>query len=142
MIIEVLALDLEATLVDNAMSAAPRTGLVEFLDFCNDRFSRVAIYTTVEESDAREVVRELVRSGHWPVELANRLEFVDWSGEYKDLRFIAGAVEEAIVLVDDDTGWIRPDQKDQWIPIEPWDGNPDSELARVRERLVDLLEGQ
>jgi hypothetical protein len=58
MSIKVLALDLERTLVDNALIAQPRPGLREFLAFCGERFERVAIFTTVEEADARDVLNQ------------------------------------------------------------------------------------
>ena len=40
MTIKVLALDLERTLIDNAMSGTPRSGLAQFLAFCPRRFER------------------------------------------------------------------------------------------------------
>ncbi|AWM40837.1 hypothetical protein GobsT_06120 [Gemmata obscuriglobus] len=43
-------------------------------------------------------------------------------------------------LIDDDEGWIRPDQRDRWIPIAPWDGGPDEELNRVRSVLEQRLD--
>lgn len=139
--IKVIALDLEATLIDNAMSGRPRNGLYEFLAFCDSHFSRVAIYTTVQEDDAREVVEELVNTGHWPRQLSDRLEFIDWSGEHKDLRFIPNAHPEEILLIDDDAAWVSADQKCQFIPIAPWDGYPDSELTRVQKHLTNVIKG-
>ena len=62
--VKVLALDLERTLIDDALSAHPRPGLRDFLAFCDESFTRVAIYTTVEEADAREVIEDLAREGH------------------------------------------------------------------------------
>ena len=41
--VEVLALDLEGTLISNAMSQIARPGLREFLEFCGDRFPRLVI---------------------------------------------------------------------------------------------------
>ena len=137
--IAVLALDLESTLVDNALHAEPRTGLADFLAYCHTRFERVALFTTVEEAVAREVIDELVANGHCPKELASRLEYVDWSGEHKDLRFILGAIPEEAVLVDDDAGWICRDQENQWIAVTPWAGTPDNELSRVQEQLSAML---
>ena len=42
MSVKVLALDLERTLIDDALSGRPRPGLSEFLSFCDERFGRVA----------------------------------------------------------------------------------------------------
>lgn len=139
--IAVLALDLERTLVDDARSARPRPGLAAFLSFCDAHFARVAIFTTVAEDDARDVLESLARQGHVPPGLFARLEFVDWHGAFKDLRFVPDAAADAILLVDDDAGWIRPDQRDQWLAISPWDGGPDGELTRVRAELERRLAG-
>ncbi len=125
MAIRVLALDLERTLVDDALSGRPRPGLADFLAFCDARFARVAIFTTVEEPVAREVVVGLAESGHVPPSLLDRLEYIQWVGEHKDLRFVPGATPGEVLLVDDDAGWIRPDQREQWISIAVWDGKPD-----------------
>jgi hypothetical protein len=62
---------------------------------------------------------------------------VAWGGEYKDLNQIPNADPGEVLLVDDDVGWIRPDQRDRWVPIAAWDGGPDEELLRVRT----ILEG-
>jgi hypothetical protein len=137
--LSVLALDLERTLITEAMTANPRPGLFDFLTFCHERFGRVVIFTTVEEEDAREVLEGLDREGLIPFGLLPRLEYVNWTGEFKDLCFVADAEPNEVVLVDDDPGWVKPDQRDRWVPIVPWDGGPDKELARVRGVLERLL---
>lgn len=140
--VRVLALDLERTLVDDAMSATPRPGLLEFLTFCHERFERVALFTTVDESEARDVLADLNRGGRLPPGFLDRLEYVGWCGEHKDLGFVPGAAPGETLLIDDDAGWVRPDQRDRWIPVAPWDGGPDDELARVRTVLDDWLARQ
>lgn len=154
MSVRVLALDLERTLIDNSLNCQPRPGLTEFLEFCNDRFERVMLFTTVEETDVRQVADSLVERGFMPEQLLWRLEFVSWHGQYKDLSFVPDASPEEVLLVDDDEGWIHPDQRDRWIAIAPWDGGawdggawdggardgePDTELDRVRSILIDRL---
>lgn len=139
MALRVLALDLERTLVSDANRADPRPGLAEFLAFCHERFERVTLFTTVEESDARAVIESLIDRGFVPEVFAARLEYVSWCGEYKDLAFVTGAEPEELVLVDDDAGWIRPNQRDRWIAIAPWDGGPDTELLRVQQILAEQL---
>lgn len=141
MSIKVIALDLERTLIDHAFSSRPRPGLAEFLAFCHERFRRVAIFTTVEEPDARDALTVLDRAGYLPPGLLSRLEFIGWDGEYKDLAFVPDVVPHEVILVDDDAGWVRPDQREQWIPIVGWDGGPDDELARVRTVLEVWLSG-
>ena len=132
MSIGVLALDLERTLIDDALSGRPRPGLATFLSFCHERFGRVVMFTTVGEADARDVLTDLAERGHVPPDLLARLEYVGWCGEHKDLAFVPNAALGEVLLVDDDGGWVRPDQRDRWVPIAPWDGGPDGELARVR----------
>ncbi len=130
-----LALDLERTLVNNALSGRPRPGLYEFLEFCCERFSRLVLFTTVEGSDAREVLEFLEEQHEIPSQFLDRLEYIDWSGDYKDLYFIPNCQLEEVYLIDDDEGWIRPDQRERWIFIQGWEGGPDNEFARVRELL-------
>jgi hypothetical protein len=137
--VRVLALDLERTLIDDALSARPRPGLLGFLAFCQHRFDRVALFTSVEEADAREVLGGLTRDGHVPPALLARLEYVAWSGEYKDLRLIPHTSPGEVLLVDDDAGWVRQDQRDRWVPIAAWDGGADKELARVQSVLEGWL---
>lgn len=138
---KVLALDLERTLIDDSLSGRPRPGLRNFLTFCYERFERVAMFTTVEESDAREVMEALADRGYLPPELLDRLEYVGWSGEYKDLDFVANATPGEVILVDDDGGWVRPDQRSRWVSIAAWEGGPDGELPRVMNLLEEWLAG-
>lgn len=134
-----IALDLERTLIDDALSSRPRPGLREFLNFCDENFPRIAIFTTVEEEDAREVLSDLAKQGYLSPSLLARLEFIQWSGHYKDLNFIPHCAPADALLIDDDPGWIRPDQRDQWIEIAPWDGQADTELLRVEAILKRCL---
>lgn len=136
----VLALDLERTLISDALSALPRPGLFDFLAFCHERFERVVLFTTVDEADARETLEALADGGHVPLALLDRLEYVDWHGEFKDLAFVPGAGPAEILLVDDDPGWVRPDQRERWVAVAPWDGGPDDELARVQAELLGAIE--
>ena len=141
MSVKVLALDLERTLISDAMSADPRPGLFDFLAFCHDRFERVALFTSVGTADAREVLEGLARSGHVPSAFLARLEYVGWGGEHKDLAFIPDALPGGVLLIDDDAGWVRADQRGRWVPIAAWDGGPDGELPRLRLVLERWLAG-
>lgn len=140
--VKVIALDLEQTLIDNSLNRSPRPGLFRFLSFCQHAFSKVVIFTTVETEDAREVFETLYSQGYVPEELYRDLTFVEWRGEYKDLRFVNDALPQEIVLVDDDVGWIHPEQQDNWVAISPWDGKPDEELDAVRGKLQRMLQSQ
>lgn len=133
--VQVLALDLERTLISDALSARPRPGLFEFLMFCNERFARVALFTCVDQVDAHEILTRLTTEGFVPPEFMRRLECVEWCGEYKDLSFVPNATPEEILLVDDDPSWVRPDQRDRLVAIAAWDGGKDRELHRMRTAL-------
>jgi NLI interacting factor-like phosphatase len=138
--VKVLALDLERTLISDARSGVPRPGLYDFLTFCRARFDRVVIFTTVEEADARAVMEDLAQRGKVPDALLEELDYIASSGAYKDLTLIPWVVPDEVLLLDDDAGWIRPDQRSQWIAIEAWDGGPDHELSRIRAELERRLE--
>ena len=57
-----------------------------------------------------------------PPEFLGWLEYVEWAGEYKDLSLVPDSVPGEVLLVDDDPGWIRPDQRDWWVAVEGGDG--------------------
>lgn len=137
--IRLLALDLEATLVDNAMSGNPRPGLHEFLAYCDEAFEQVALLTTVDEDSARDVLEQLADRLDAPERFVSRVGYIHWSGEYKDLNFATDVSPAEILFVDDDQGWVHPNQIDQWIAIQPWHGGPDTELKRVQVVLEDHL---
>lgn len=135
--IDVLALDLEATLISDVFSRIPRPGLRPFLEFCHDRFSRIVIFTAASEAYFREVAIELVDAGHAPAWFSS-LEYIEWDRDVKDLRFIPHTSVEKVVLVDDYPPYIHPDQTDHWIEIQPFDEGTqgDEELARVQAILA------
>lgn len=137
--IQLLALDLEATLIDDAMNANPRPGLYRFLSFCDDSFPRVSLLTTVDEESARDVLEQLADRREAPSPIVDRIEYINWDGEHKDLLNAKGVALSDVLFVDDDRGWVHPDQLDQWIQIEAWHGGADDELARVQNVLVTRL---
>ena len=145
MSLALLALDLEGTLISNAMSQLPRPGLHAFLSFCLEAVPAVVIYTAVREARTRDILARLVAEGDAPAGLAT-LEIVSWSGPHKDLRWALplarGPVTlEAARLVDDLAEYVLPGQEHLWIPIEQW-GSPypdtDRELARVQAVVAAL----
>ena len=81
----VLALDLEGTLISNAMSQIPRPGLHAFLSRCRELFTRIVMFTTVDEASFRKIEQSLVEEGFAPDWFAT-LKYVQWHGETKDLR--------------------------------------------------------
>ena len=46
----ILALDLEGTLISNAVSQIPRSGLYEFLEYAQGQFDELVMFTTVDLS--------------------------------------------------------------------------------------------
>ena len=117
---DVLALDLEGTLISNAMSQIPRPGLADFLARCVEIFPRVVIFTTVREEVFRRVARLLVDVGFAPAWFAD-IEYVAWDGPTKDLSFIPGARAEQALLVDDFERYVHPGQEWQWIQVQHFD---------------------
>ncbi|WP_238978873.1 NIF family HAD-type phosphatase, partial [Novilysobacter arseniciresistens] len=113
----VLALDLEGTLISNAVSQIPRPGLTDFLTECRALFPRIVIFTTVREPLFRHIARGLLNECFVPAWFAD-LEYVDWSGPAKDLRVIPRVQWPLVLLVDDCQAYVHPGQEEHWVPIE------------------------
>jgi hypothetical protein len=134
---QVIALDLEGTLISNAMSCFPRPGLSAFLDFCHTHFQRVVLFTAVAERRGRPILDVLIGEGSAPG-WVRQIGFVSWSGDHKDLRFISGVEVDNVLLVDDLESYVHPDQLAWWVPIAPFVApyrDTDRELLRVTEEL-------
>ncbi|WP_367351798.1 NIF family HAD-type phosphatase [Achromobacter animicus] len=114
--ISLLALDLEGTLISNAISQIPRPGLSSFLISCRALFPRIVMYTTVSEARFRAIARLLVSEGEAPDWFAE-LEVVDWNGQTKDLALIPSAALEDCLLVDDFEGYVHRGQREQWVRV-------------------------
>ena len=112
-----LALDLEGTLVSNAVSQIARPGLHESLEFCRRAVPRIVIYSSVPQDKVRAVAANLVSEGSAPGWL-EQVACVPWNGRAKDLAVIRGARVERTVLVDDSEGYVVSEQRRQWLPIE------------------------
>lgn len=128
-----LALDLEGTLISNAVSQFPRPGLHAFLEFCRERVPQLVIYTAVNEARFRDVARRLADEGSAP-EWFETLPHLQCTGQYKDLRFIEGAEVPTTLLLDDLESYVHPEQREQWIRIAPFEApyaDDDRELVRV-----------
>ena len=137
--VELIALDLEGTLVSNAVSQMPRPGLYEFLEFCRLAVLKLVIYSSVPESKVRDVITNLIAEGCAPAWFHD-VDCVRWSHKgSKDLTLIPGANVEATLLIDDNEGYVAPGQRQQWLPIacyEPPYVDDDEELVRVRHVLM------
>jgi hypothetical protein len=137
-----LALDLEGTLISNAVSAFPRSGLYDFLSFCREKFDRLVIFTSVPQATAIRIMGILAAEGSTPVWFADLDVFTCERHMQKDLGRIGHP--GSVWLVDDQEAYILPGQRDQWVPIQefmPPFVQEDYELARVREALLESLDG-
>lgn len=128
----VVALDLEGTLISNAMSQIPRHGLFRFLELCEQHLPQIVLYTAVRSALATSIVKSLAEEGLAPAWFQD-ITLVEWSGPHKDLGFIQGHQPQRALLVDDQQSYIKPDQHGQWIHIQEF-AHPypqDHELERV-----------
>ena len=138
--IKAVALDLEGTLISNAMSQFPRKGLFQFLERCGLHLPRVVLYTAVGEPRAREIVQGLVDDGLAPDWFAS-IEYISWDGPHKDLHLIPMCLAQDALLVDDNPDYVHPEQSTQWVPIKEFASpyHPDDELQRIWEVLQRLV---
>jgi len=135
--IKVLALDLEGTLISNAMSQIPRPGLFQFLSRCRELFPRVVIFTTVREERFRNIAQLLVEEGAAPAWFTS-IEYVTWQGQTKDLSFIPGIEVEEALLVDDYEIYVHPGQEAQWMQVKYFDSPYDPSDVGLDELLGQL----
>ena len=136
-----IALDLEGTLISNALDPLPRPGLCDFLDFCVETFEHVVLMTAIPEMLSRKVLTGLVDTEHAPPGIEH-IKYINWEGQYKDLRYVSKENPEQVLLVDDNWTVIHPDQEEQWIPVLPWISpypQSDQELVEVKERILEAL---
>ena len=149
----IIALDLEGTLITSFNGLTPRPGLKEFLDFCYANFDRVVVYTLLSKAHAKQIAQLLVKTEHAPTVFISRFEYISGPGPYKDLSHVENADHEKILLVDDTPSNINPAQKDNWIRIKSFAGHKkissfgevveqqDQELQKTREIIEKKLAG-
>lgn len=138
----ILALDLEGTLVSNAVSQIPRPGLRPFLDAVSDLYADIVLYSSVREERVRAVVAELVSRGEAPEWLAE-VECVRWAGPYKRLHILGPP--GGVLLVDDMMAYVHPDDREHWVAIPSYDPPyppDDRALERVLAELTRRAEGE
>jgi len=134
----VLALDLEGTLISNAMSQIPRPGLAMFLARCEAMFERIVVFTTVKEPRFRQIAQLLVEEGFAPGWFA-AVEYVSWGGATKDLSFIPGIQPQQALLVDDFEIYVHPGQHGQWVQVAQFE-SPYSEADQGLARALEVLQ--
>ncbi|WP_059035780.1 NIF family HAD-type phosphatase [Stenotrophomonas maltophilia] len=137
----ILALDLEGTLISNAISQIPRPGLYRFLEEIDALFDRLAMFTTVPEDRFRRIAALLVREGSAPAWFQD-LHYINWSGKTKDLRLASPHLGEALLL-DDHAPYVHPGQEHLWVEVALF-GSPypldDDGLNLVLRRLLDRVD--
>lgn len=136
----ILALDLEGTLISNAISQIPRPGLHQFLEDVQSQFIQLMMFTTVSEERFRSIADLLAREGSAPMWFTG-LHCVQWTGKTKDLRLAAPCLGEALLL-DDHGPYVHPGQEHLWVQI-PLFGSPyppdDDGLMVAFRRLLERI---
>jgi hypothetical protein len=154
----ILALDLEGTLVSNAMSLFPRPGLADFINWSREHFDCIVLYSAVSDRWARWCLLRLVEEGDAPKWFA-KIPIIDWDRKNKkDLIAVSESIYRAglisaderdalslknIWLVDDQESFVVPEQHAQWVSIRMWltpYPNDDIELYCVLEDLKRRLQ--
>ena len=72
----VIALDLEGTLISNAVSQIPRPHLQAFARFCYERFARIVLFTAVPAARCRQILATLADESALPPEFVERCAYV------------------------------------------------------------------
>ncbi len=159
---KVLALDLEATLISHAgRNMKPRPCLYFFLSACHEVFDKIYLFTCVSLDQAEKCLLDLRKKELIPQDFV--IPVVNWynthpeSGmtleerwPYKDLRFVQRMMEmhgeevpiKDIFIVDDDSGFVSPDQLEQWIPVAHYDmpySDADTELITCFNYIQHVL---
>lgn len=150
---KILALDLEGTIVSNAISRKPRPGLYAFMESCKDAFNEVVLFTAVDAERARDVLLNLAKKCYVPMWVAT-MPIVLWHeeddipgkhliqlGKFKDLLFVKlmfpGVVIPNIWIVDDNRYWVRSHQRRQLIEIPTWDPAFNGKNSRKNDRALE-----
>lgn len=136
--IHTIALDLEGTLISNAVSQIPRPGLHAFVELCHSLALRLVIFSSANPAVVRDALRVLAADELAPAWTAD-LEIIHAPTLPKDLRVVDDDWRGCL-LVDDMELAVRPDQREQWIPVvsfDPREPGTDSELSSAAARLVE-----
>lgn len=136
-----ICLDLEGTLISNAVSQIPRPGLKEFLSELST-FAGIVLFTSVSPQRTQEIKRLLVEEGSAPdwflrVQSIHPAATVKYKASVSDAAYY-----RTVLLVDDQSSVIAADEHDWWVPVaeymapyEPEDCELEDVFLRIRERL-------
>jgi hypothetical protein len=136
----ILALDLEYTLISNAVSCFVRPHLNDFIEWADAAFEKTYLYTTVPEHRVVEIQRnlfELKEVNHIFLEL----ESISWPRKgLKDLTYVHPQWNNVIMVDDLPECYAVQRQRDQWVKIEPFDPEkPDIALTKLIGKLETKL---
>lgn len=115
-------------------------GLYSFLKYCRQKFSRIVIFTAVNEIHFRKIAKTLIdleKVADWFV----NLEYIKWHGKYKCLTFIPKIKPDRAIIIDDRAEYIKPEQKQRWISIREYTypySQSDRELNRIVRELSKI----
>lgn len=132
----ILAVDLEGTLISNAVSAFARPRLAEFLGWASTRFAQVVLYTAVPAARAAVVLKRVTELDGVPAAVMPT-RVLTQEGPCKGLHHVDRDTWP-ILLLDDQAGAVCPDEVEQWVPIQPWSApyaNDDDGLRGARQLL-------
>jgi len=135
----VLALDLEGTLISNAMSQIPWPGQAGFLNRCAELFPRIVMFTPLSRKNGSGRSR-----AYWWTRASRppwfaEVEYITWQGETKNLRFVPGVHPHQVLPVDDFEKYVHLGQEAQWLQIEHFDhpySSADTGLANMLNTLA------
>lgn len=131
-----LCLDLEGTLISNAISQIPRPGLYAFLDEVS-RFFDLMIYTSVSKERVTAIQHILVEEEAVP-QWFKELHVVRPTGNVKPK---AACGRSDALLLDDQPGVIAPGEQSWWLPVPeflPPYPDDDDALSDVLRRIREL----
>ncbi len=137
----VIALDLEGTLISNAVSQFPRPGVRKFLDFCRRSFQSIYLYTAVRDEVCGPILKTMVDERNAPDWMLT-IPLVQWDRGIKDLANIPDVAAHDCLILDDNPDYILPDQRSQWIEIAKFESpypDTDRELERVQQLIAKRL---
>lgn len=128
-----LCLDLEGTLISNAVSQIPRPGLYDFLRQVEARFD-LMIYTSVKAKTVDEIRELLIAEKNAPSWFRD-LPVIHPDKTYKPK---AACGREDAYLLDDQEATIVPGEAEWWIPITEFT-HPYSDGDRGLSYILDII---
>lgn len=141
---KILALDLEGTLISNAVSQFPRPGLRDFVETCLAFYDKVVLFTFVKEELSRPILLALEKDGYLPENFAAIVGIIRPDGSRKDLRLVAKNPRAALLIDDDDVAMPGQEKRVLRIPqfMPPFDHSDDRVLIDLAARIREIQGGE